>query len=220
MHDFTIKEKILSKNDELAGENRVLLRERGVYSINMVSSPGSGKTSVIEKTLEALKGKLEVAVIEGDLQTDLDAQRIKKHGVPVRQITTGKACHLDAHLVGGALDWLFSHPEVRLLIIENVGNMVCPAEYDLGEDAKVLVMSAPEGDDKPLKYPAIFHASDVLLINKTDLIPHTDFSVARARKNALAINPGLKIFETSCVTGEGIDAWVNYLTGEMMTVVP
>ena len=197
MHDFTIKEKILSKNDELAGENRVLLRERGVYSINMVSSPGSGKTSVIEKTLEALKGKLEVAVIEGDLQTDLDA-----------------------HLVGHALDWLFSHPEVRLLIIENVGNMVCPAEYDLGEDAKVVVMSAPEGDDKPLKYPAIFHASDVLLINKTDLIPHTDFSMARARKNALAINPGLKIFETSCVTGEGIDAWVNYLTGEMMTVVP
>ncbi len=211
MHDIAVKEKILSKNDELAEKNRKLLKERGIYTINMVSSPGAGKTTIIEKTLSLLKDSLGVAVIEGDIRTDLDKKRIEKLGVPATQITTGRACHLDAHMISHVLPWVLSLDNIRLLIIENVGNMVCPSEYDLGEDMKVLVMSTTEGDDKPLKYPAIFHASGVLLINKTDLLTHTDFDVERARKNALGVNPGLRIFETSCRTGAGIDKWCAYL---------
>src|SRR3990167_5266877 len=208
MHDILIEEDILSKNDEIAQENREMLKERGVFSINMVSSPGSGKTSIIEKTIGLVKEFLKLAVIEGDIQTDLDAQRIKKHGIPVKQITTGRACHLDAHMVHHALPWLFEHKNIRFLIIENVGNMVCPAEYDLGEDMKVAVMSVTEGDDKPLKYPAMFSASQMLLINKTDLLPYTDFNMQRAKHNALTINPKLKIIVTSCTNGTGIKEWV------------
>jgi hydrogenase nickel incorporation protein HypB len=211
VHDFLIEEKILSKNDELAAENRERLRSRGIFSINIVSSPGSGKTSIIEKTAEGLKGRLKFAVIEGDIQTDLDAKRVARHGIPVRQITTGRACHLDAHLVGHALPWLFEQEGVRLLLIENVGNMVCPAEYDLGEEMKVAVMSVAEGYDKPLKYPSLFSVSSALIINKTDLLPYTDFNVERAKENALKINPGLRIFETSCTTGDGVDEWCDFL---------
>lgn len=211
MHDYLIEEKILSKNDELAGENRERLRSRGIFSINIVSSPGSGKTSIIEKTAEGLNGRLKLAVIEGDIQTDLDARRVARHGIPVRQITTGRACHLDAHLVGHALPWLFEQEGVRLLLIENVGNMVCPAEYDLGEEMKAAVMSVAEGDDKPLKYPSLFSVSSALIINKTDLLPYTDFNVERARENALRINPGLRIFETSCTTGDGVGEWCDFL---------
>lgn len=211
MHEILIEEGILSKNDEIAGENRVRLRSRGVFSINMVSSPGSGKTSLIEKTAGLVSGVLKLAVIEGDMETDLDAERIRRHGIPAKQITTGRACHLDAHQVQHALPWVFEQGGIRLLIIENVGNMVCPAEYDLGEDMKVAVMSVTEGDDKPLKYPALFSASEALIINKTDLLPYTDFNMERARKNALRINPGLRVFETSCTKGEGLDEWCGFL---------
>ncbi len=211
MHDIPVKEKILSKNDELAEKNRSSLRGCGIYTINMVSSPGAGKTTIIEKTLSMLRDTIGMAVVEGDIQTDLDTKRIERLGVPATQITTGRACHLDAHMISHVLPWAFSLDGIRLLIIENVGNMVCPAEYDLGEDQKVLVMSTTEGDDKPLKYPAIFHASNVLIINKTDLLSHTDFDIEKAKKNALGVNPKLKIFETSCRTGAGIEAWCSYL---------
>lgn len=205
MHEILIEEKILARNNELAAANRAALRSRGIFSINMVSSPGAGKTSLIEALAPFLAARLSTAVIEGDIQTDLDAERVKRRGIPAKQITTGKACHLDAHAVGHALDWVFSNPGVRLLIIENVGNMVCPAEYDLGEEMMITVFSSAEGDDKPLKYPAIFSASDILVINKTDLAPFTDFDIKKARANALKINPRLVIFETSCRTGAGIE---------------
>jgi hydrogenase nickel incorporation protein HypB len=212
MHDILIGAKILSKNDETAARTRTEFNERGIFSINLVSSPGSGKTSIVEKTLELLKNRMNIAVIEGDIQTDLDSKRLGKYGIPVKQITTGRACHLDADMVSRELPWLFEQRDVELLIIENVGNMVCPAEYDLGEDMKVAVMSVTEGDDKPLKYPSIFHASRCLLINKTDLLGHTDFSIERACGNALKMNPALKVLETSCVTGEGLNEWCALLT--------
>lgn len=211
MHDIPIEEKILSKNTTIAAENRKMLRGKGVFSINMVSSPGSGKTSIIEQTLGCLKNQVRIAVIEGDIQTDLDTRRVLKYNVPVRQITTGRSCHLDAHMIHHTLPWVFEQGNVQFLIIENVGNMVCPAEYDLGEDMMVAVTSVTEGDEKPLKYPALFHASDVLLINKVDLLEFTNFTIERAVTNALKINPGLKIFKISCTTGAGINDWCDFL---------
>ncbi|MBI5454719.1 MAG: hydrogenase nickel incorporation protein HypB [Deltaproteobacteria bacterium] len=218
MHDILIEEKILSENDAIAHENRHAFAERGVFVINMVSSPGAGKTTLIERMTPILLDTLgRFAVIEGDLEGDLDAVRIARAGVPVKQITTGKACHLDAHNIAHALPWALEQ-DAGLLIIENVGNMVCPAEYDLGEDMKVTVLSAAEGDDKPLKYPAIFDASSALIINKIDLAPHTDFDIERARANALAINPSLQIFETSCRTGEGIEQWCAFLASKTLAL--
>lgn len=211
MHDILLQEKVLIRNAQLAEKNRQLLKERGILSINLMSSPGSGKTSIVEKTLEMLQDRLRIAVIEGDIQTDLDAQRILKYGIPVKQINTGRSCHLDAHMIQHTLPWLLDQDEIDLLIIENVGNMVCPAEYDLGEDIKVAVMSVTEGDDKPLKYPSLFSASQYLIINKTDLLPYTNFNIDRAEKNALKVNRGLKIFRTSCSTGTGLQAWVEEL---------
>ena len=223
MHDthgeIEIGERILAKNDAVAGRTREELRSSGVYSINLISSPGSGKTTIIEKTLAALAGKLRVAVIEGDIATELDSDRIRKCGVPVRQITTGRSCHLDARMISTTLPWVLEQCRnqygdeggLDLLIIENVGNMVCPAEYDLGEEMKVAVMSTTEGDDKPLKYPSIFHASSCLLLNKTDLLGHTDFDLGRAKENALRMNRDLDIFETSCTTGEGLGEWFAYI---------
>jgi len=213
MHDIAIEQAILSKNDEIAGDNRARLRSQGIYAINLISSPGSGKTSLIERTAGLLVGRLGFAVIEGDMETALDADRVRSLGIPAKQITTGRACHLDAHQVSHALPWVFEQDSVRLLIIENVGNMVCPAEYDLGEEMKVAVMSVAEGDDKPLKYPALFSASDTLIINKTDLMPYTDFKMERARSNALRINPSLRIFETSCASGAGLSGWCDFLVG-------
>ena len=215
MHDIAINEKVMKRNDALAAENRRQLRERGVYAINLISSPGSGKTAIIEKTLERLNGRTKVAVIEGDIQGDLDRQRLLKFGVPVRQINTGRSCHLDAHMVHHTLPSLLDETKLDILIIENVGNMVCPAEYDLGEKMKVAVMSVTEGDDKPLKYPSMFMSAGCLLINKTDLTHHTNFDREKAKANALSLNPGLKIIETSCISGEGIDAWVEMLTSKL-----
>lgn len=217
MSIVTIERKVLQKNDEVARRNRALFFSHGTFVINLVSSPGSGKTSILERTLEQLKGELKVAVIEGDVQTDLDARRIANLGAPVVQIVTNGSCHLEAKLVEDALSSL-DLAQMQLLIIENVGNLVCPANYDLGEAVKVVVASTTEGDDKPLKYPAMFRNAAVLLINKTDLLPYVDCNLEQLRKNALSINPGLTIFETSCVTREGLEGWCAWLRSKMIFV--
>ncbi|MCL5268688.1 MAG: hydrogenase nickel incorporation protein HypB [Bacteroidetes bacterium] len=206
----TIERKVLQKNDELAEQNRELFKKSGTFVINLVSSPGSGKTSILEKTLESLKGKVKVAVIEGDVQTDLDAQRVAKFGVPVVQIVTNGGCHLEAKLVQDALSNIELNG-VNLLVIENVGNLVCPAGYDLGEAMKVVIASTTEGDDKPLKYPAMFRNASVLIINKIDLLPYVNCDLAELKKNALQINNNLTVFETSCTTSYGIKEWSEWL---------
>ncbi len=212
MSVITIERKVLEKNDEIARQNRERFQRDGIFAINMVSSPGAGKTSILEKTLEHLRGRIPLAVIEGDVQTDLDARRVAKYGVPAVQIVTRGGCHLEANLVRDALGSI-DLTGVRLLIIENVGNLVCPSNYDLGEAMKVVVASTTEGDDKPLKYPAMFRNSSVLIINKIDLIPYLNCNLATLRSNALQINPSLQVFETSCRTGDGIDAWCSWLAG-------
>jgi hydrogenase nickel incorporation protein HypB len=210
MKVVTIERKVLEKNDELAAQNRKSFLDRGVFVINMVSSPGSGKTSILERTLEHLKGRLRVAVIEGDVQTDFDAQRIAKLEVPVVQIVTNGGCHLDAKLVQDALGNL-NLSGIQLLIIENVGNLVCPANYDLGEHIKAVVASTTEGDDKPLKYPGMFRNAAVLLVNKIDLLQYVNCNVTELKNNALRINPKLQMFETSCTTKQGIAEWCAWL---------
>ena len=213
MSVITVERKILEKNDEVANQNRRAFSEHGIFTINIVSSPGAGKTSILEQTIERLKGKVDLAVIEGDVQTDLDAQRVAKYNVPAVQIVTRGGCHLEAGLVREALQSI-NLSTIKLLIIENVGNLVCPANYDLGEAAKVVVASTTEGDDKPLKYPAMFRNAGVLVINKTDLLPYVDCRLERLRAHALGVNPALTIFETSCTTGEGIDAWCDWLMAQ------
>jgi hydrogenase nickel incorporation protein HypB len=210
MSVVTVERKILEKNDAVAHQNRDLFVHHGIFVINMVSSPGAGKTSLLERTLEHLQGSIRVAVIEGDVQTDLDAQRVARYGVPAVQIITRGGCHLEANLVREALQNI-ALENIQLLIIENVGNLVCPSNYDLGESLKVVVGSTTEGDDKPLKYPGMFRNASVLIINKIDLIPylHSDLSILRA--NALQINPSLRVFETSCTSGTGIEEWCNWL---------
>lgn len=210
MSIIKIERRVLEKNDQIASENRALLAEHGIFAINIVSSPGAGKTSILERTLQCLDGALGVNVIEGDVQTDFDAQRVARYRVPVVQIVTHGGCHLEARLVRDAL--LKSDLErTDLLVIENVGNLVCPANYDLGEAVKVVVLSTTEGDDKPLKYPGMFRNASVLLINKIDLIPHVDCELDRMRRNALEINPSLEIFEMSCKTEAGIREWCDWL---------
>ena len=207
---ITIERKILEKNDAIASENRKNFSSKNIFAINLVSSPGSGKTSLVERTLNHLKNKTKIAVIEGDVQTDLDAKRIEALNTPVVQIVTNGACHLEANLVRDAFVQLKEN-NIEILIIENVGNLVCPAGYDLGEDAKVIIASTTEGDDKPLKYPAMFRNSSVLIINKIDLIPFVNCSIDAIKKNALSINPALKIFEVSCQTDAGINKWCDWL---------
>ncbi len=210
MSIITIERKVLEKNDEIASRNRTLFREHGVFVFNIVSSPGAGKTSILERTLEHMAGKLRIAVIEGDVQTDFDAQRVARYSVPVVQIVTNGGCHLEAKLVQTALGSI-NLENLDLLVIENVGNLVCPANYDLGEDLKVVVLSTTEGDDKPLKYPAMVRNASVLIINKVDLLPYVNCDRAILRANALQINPALRIFETSCTTSAGIDEWCRWL---------
>jgi hydrogenase nickel incorporation protein HypB len=214
MSVLTIERKILKKNDDVANENRQLLKQNRIFSINLVSSPGSGKTSLLEQTLSNLSKNLKLAVIEGDVQTDRDATRVAKFNIPVVQVITNGGCHLEAILVQDAMQNI-DLAELDLLIIENVGNLVCPANYDLGEDKKVVIVSTTEGDDKPLKYPAMFRVSDLLIINKTDLLEHVDFDLDSVRKNALTINPSLEIIETSCKTGVGIDKWIFWLQSQV-----
>ena len=213
MSVVTIERKVLEKNDALAAVNRDALVRHGVFALNLVSSPGAGKTTLLERTIAALDGRLRIAVVEGDVQTDLDAQRVAKYGVPVVQIVTNGGCHLEARLVQDALARL-DLAATDVLIIENVGNLVCPANFDLGEDLKVVVLSVTEGDDKPLKYPAMFQRAAVLIINKIDLIPSVDAEVAAIRRHALLTNPELQIFETSCRTGEGIAEFAAWLIAE------
>jgi hydrogenase nickel incorporation protein HypB len=210
MSIVTIERKVLEKNDELALQNRKVFQQAGAFVINIVSSPGSGKTSIVERTLDHVKNNLRVAVIEGDVQTDFDAQRVAKFHVPVVQIVTNGGCHLEAKLVQDALANIHLDG-VNLVIIENVGNLVCPANYDLGEHIKVVVASTTEGDDKPLKYPTMFRQASVLLINKIDLLPYVDCNLAELKANALKINPTLKVFETSCTTNQGIAEWCRWL---------
>jgi hydrogenase nickel incorporation protein HypB len=210
MKKIEVEQKVLAKNDDWARANRERLRAGGIFSFNMISSPGSGKTSLLERTLAALRGELPLAVIEGDIQTDNDAARLRGFGFPVVQINTGGLCHLDASMISRTLDGL-DLDALRLLIVENVGNLVCPSSYDLGEDEKVVLISTTEGDDKPLKYPAIFRRATVMIVNKTDLVPYTDFSLERVRANALGINPDLTVFELSCRTGQGLDAWLDWI---------
>jgi hydrogenase nickel incorporation protein HypB len=210
MSVVTIERKVLEKNDELARQNRALFEQQGIFVLNLVSSPGSGKTSILERTLDHLKDRIAIAVIEGDVQTDLDAQRVARYGVPVVQIVTNGGCHLEAKLVQDALKNLALNG-IELLVVENVGNLVCPANYDLGEAMKVVIVSTTEGDDKPLKYPGMFRNASVLIINKTDLLPYVNCSLETLRNNALRINPSLIVFETSCTNLAGIRTWCEWL---------
>ncbi|MBU2585056.1 MAG: hydrogenase nickel incorporation protein HypB [Bacteroidetes bacterium] len=214
MSVITVERKILEKNDAIADQNRKFFEERNLFVINLVSSPGSGKTSLVERTIDLSKDRLKISVIEGDLQTSLDAERVAKFGVPVVQIVTHGACHLEAALVRDALTQL-KDLQAGLLIIENVGNLVCPSGYDLGEDLKVVVVSTTEGDDKPLKYPAMFRNASALIINKIDLLPYLNCSVDALKKNALSINPALQVFETSCTTDAGLEDWINWLRSNL-----
>jgi hydrogenase nickel incorporation protein HypB len=211
---ITIERKILEKNDAIASENRNNFSSKNIFAINLVSSPGSGKTSLVERTLSHLKNKIKIAVIEGDVQTDLDAKRIEALNTPVVQIVTNGACHLEANLVRDAFGQLKEN-NIEILIIENVGNLVCPAGYDLGEDVKVIIASTTEGDDKPLKYPAMFRNSSVLIINKIDLLPFVNCSIDAIKNNALSINPSLQIFEVSCQTDAGIHEWCDWLENQI-----
>ncbi len=211
---LTIERKVLEKNDAVAQLNRQLLQSLGIFSLNFVSSPGSGKTSLVEKTIEYCRDRIKIAVIEGDVQTDLDARRVDALGVPVVQIVTHGACHLEALLIRDSLARL-NLSAIELLIIENVGNLVCPASYDLGEDMKAVLVSITEGDDKPLKYPAMFRQASVMVVNKIDLLPHVPASLETLKKNALTINPQLKVFHTSCITGEGISEWCRWLESKI-----
>ncbi len=213
---ISIEDDILGKNNRLASFNRALFKDKGIFVLNLVSSPGSGKTSLLERTLRDLSHKLRFAVIEGDQQTDNDARRIAATGVPVRQINTGAGCHLDAHMIMHGTE-TFDLDSLDLLMIENVGNLVCPAAFDLGEHHKVVVLSVTEGEDKPLKYPLMFHNSTVMLLNKTDLLPHTDFDVEKCREYARRVSPGIIIFELSARSGEGMEAWYQWLTAGAQT---
>jgi len=205
-----LERKVLNENERIAAELRARFREHGVFCLNLISSPGSGKTSLLERTLENMAPRTRVAVLTGDIQTDNDAQRLARFGFPVRQITTGGTCHLDARMIVRALaEWNLD--ELDLLLIENVGNLVCPSSYDLGEAAKVVLLSVTEGEDKPLKYPAIFVKSELLVLNKTDLLPHVPFDIARVRENARRIHAGMEILEVSCLTGAGLSAWHDWL---------
>ncbi|MEZ5994141.1 MAG: hydrogenase nickel incorporation protein HypB [Hyphomonadaceae bacterium] len=205
-----IEQNILAKNDSYAADNRRRLASRNVLALNLVSSPGAGKTTLLVETIKALAGEAPVAVIEGDQETANDARKIRETGAPAIQINTGKGCHLDAHMVGHAMDHL-DLAGSSILFIENVGNLVCPSGFDLGEDAKVVLLSVTEGDDKPLKYPDMFAASSLLLLTKTDLLPYVDLDVACCAENARKINPGIDVIEVSVKSGEGMKAWLDWL---------
>jgi len=210
MNRIPLEKKVLNENSRIAGELRERFREYDVLCLNLISSPGAGKTSLLERTLAGFAPSERVAVLTGDIQTDNDAARLARFGFPVRQITTGGTCHLDARMIESALaGWRLE--DLDLLLIENVGNLVCPAAYDLGEEAKIVVLSAAEGEDKPLKYPSIFFKSSLLILNKIDLLPYVPFDIAKARENARRVHPDMDIVEVSCVTGEGLNLWRQWL---------
>lgn len=208
-----IERDILSKNNDYAAQNRTLFEERGILALNLVSSPGSGKTTLLVRSIIELKQSIPLAVIEGDQQTFNDAERIRATGAPAIQINTGKGCHLDAHMVGQALPKI-PLPDESLLFIENVGNLVCPSAFDLGEAYKVAILSVTEGEDKPLKYPDMFQAARLMLLNKCDLLPYLNFDVALAEENARRVNPSIEIIRVSATTGEGLADWLAWIARE------
>jgi hydrogenase nickel incorporation protein HypB len=201
---------VLEANDRIAAANGEVFKKHRNLVLNLISSPGAGKTTMLEKTAEALKGKLRLGVVAGDIETTRDSERLQKYKLPVVQLTTGSACHLDANMVASALPHL-DLSKVDILVIENVGNLVCPAEFKVGEDCKVVMLSVTEGDEKPLKYPLVFHESALLLINKIDLLKYTNFNLEAAKANARRVNPDLDIIDISCTTGEGIPDWISWL---------
>ncbi len=204
--------RILEANDRIAEENRKRFDEAGVYVVNLMGAPGAGKTTLLERTIKALKPLIKIGVIEGDIVGTDDAERISALDIPVVQINTGGACHLDANMISGVLDEM-PLKDLDLLIIENVGNLVCPAEFKVGEDVKMMVLSVAEGHDKPLKYPLMFRESSALVLNKVDLLPYMNTDINKMRNDSLALNPKLKVFEVSCATGAGIDQWAQWLNG-------
>src|SRR6266516_5507380 len=208
---ITIAQNILAANDTTAQDVQQLLTTRGIRTINVMSSPGAGKTTLLERTIERLRGQLEIGVIEGDIETGNDAERIEAAGAETVQINTRGACHLEAHMVRDALDEI-NLTGMRLLFIENIGNLVCPATWYLGDDLRIVMVSTTEGDDKPAKYPKTFAISQKMVVNKIDLLPYVDYSLGKVRRQALAINPNLRIFEVSCRIGEGLDAWCEWLS--------
>jgi len=212
--EIKIVKDIMGANEQIAQKNRQLFDRNQVFVVNVMASPGAGKTSLILETIKRLKGKVKVGVVEGDISSSLDAEAIGKEGVPVVQINTGGECHLDANMTSTALGSL-PLGDIRLLLIENVGNLVCPAEFNLGEDLRVLVSSTPEGDDKPFKYPLMFHEADVVLINKIDLLPYLKFDVDAFTKTIKGINQKVEIFPLSCTTGEGVDRWISWLLSQV-----
>lgn len=216
-HDTKVVEvnrSLLEANQKQADSNRHHIEHMGAVAINLISSPGSGKTTLLEKTIEALKDTVHIGVIEGDIETERDADRIRAKGVPAVQLTTGGACHLDAPMVHGGLhvlEHLGKGKKFDLIFIENVGNLVCPATFDLGEHKRVVLLSTPEGSDKPAKYPATFKSADLVLITKTDILPYFDFSIEEATAQSLLLNPNLSVLALSATNGEGFDAWIDYL---------
>lgn len=205
-----IEQDILSKNNEYAAANRKWFAERGILALNLVSSPGSGKTTLLARCINDMKDELQLSVIEGDQQTANDAERIRSTGVKALQINTGKGCHLDGHMVGHALEQLQPDND-SVLFIENVGNLVCPAAFDLGEAHKVVILSVTEGEDKPIKYPDMFHAADLMLLNKIDLLPHLEFDVEKCIEYARRVNPKIKVLKVSASSGEGMESWYQWL---------
>ena len=209
-----VREEILAENRQEAGDIRAELKRRGVFMLNLMSSPGSGKTSLILRTLRALKDAYRIAVIEGDIDAMVDAEKVVQEGIPAVQIRTGGACHLDAPMIAAALKEL-DLAALDCIIIENVGNLVCPAEFDTGAARRAVILSVPEGDDKPLKYPLIFSVSDLLVVNKIDYLDDSDFNLEVLRERALRLNPRIRILPLSCRTGEGIPGWIGWLSGEI-----
>ncbi len=212
--EIEILEGVFDANEQLAAENERAFKEKGVFVINIMASPGAGKTSTIMHTVRALQDELAIAVIEGDIASKVDAEKMKECGIPVVQINTGGACHLDANMIHGALAHL-DLDSLDIVIIENVGNLVCPAEFRLGESLKVMLLSVAEGHDKPLKYPLMFGLSDVLLVNKIDMLELTDFDRSALRSTVSSMNPNILFFELSCRTGEGLPAWIEWLRNRL-----
>ena len=210
MPKVTIAQNILAVNETVAQEIHQSLLAHGIRTLNVMSLPGAGKTTLLERTIERLRGQLSIGVIEGDVETSADAERMEAVGAETIQINTRGACHLEAHMIRDALTEI-ELADIHLLVIENIGNLICPAAWDLGEDQRVVVMSTTEGDDKPAKYPQMFAVAQVMIINKIDLLPYVDYDVQKVKQQALAINPQLQIFEVSCRTGDGLDAWCNWL---------
>ena len=212
--EIKVLKNILGANDQIAAKNREMMAKHEVFAVNIMASPGAGKTSVVLQTIRALKGKTRIGVIEGDIASSIDAETVAKESIPVVQINTGGECHLESFQIQNALNNL-PLPDIDLLLIENVGNLVCPAEFSIGEDLKVLIASVPEGDDKPYKYPLMFNTVDAIILNKIDLLPYVKFDVDGFTKTVKTINPKVELFKVSCTTGEGIQPWAKWLRAQM-----